>query len=78
MTKSIQKELDWFCYKPIDWQRSLGYIVKKGVKDCRASVHDEGRSVGFHQCARIASQTVEGLRFCGQHARRLRERLAGK
>ena len=31
MTKSIQKELDWFCYKPIDWQRSLGYIVKKGV-----------------------------------------------
>jgi len=64
-----------FCYEPIAWKRSLGYGVAKGPKDCRASVHEEGRGVGFHQCGRIANQTVEGRRFCGLHAERLRNEL---
>jgi len=75
MTVKQADTIKWFCYEPLGWEKSVGYSIAKGEKDCRASVHDEGRGVGFHQCGRQASQTVEGLRFCGLHARKLRERL---
>jgi len=75
MTKRLSNEIKWFCYNPIDWQRRIGYGVLTGEDDCRASVADGGRSVGFHQCGVWAKETIGGLRFCARHAKRLRKRL---
>jgi len=56
-------------YTPLKWQESLGYSVS--LDRCRASVHEGGRGVGFHQCGRKPTVTreVDGQEygFCKQH-----------
>jgi hypothetical protein len=56
-------------YTPLKWQESIGYRVNPDR--CRASVHESGRGVGFHQCGRKPTVTreVNGKEygFCKQH-----------
>lgn len=58
-----------FIYKPLGWQAKVGYTVS--TDRCRASVHEGGRGVGFHQCNRkpVVTREVEGKEygFCKQH-----------
>ena len=75
MPESRADIIKHFCYEPLSWQKSVGYHVSKDDNKCRAPVPDRGRSPLSHQCGRVASQTVEGLRFCGLHAKQLRDYL---
>lgn len=49
-------------YEPLSWQKGLGYRVDKAR--CRASVHEGGRGVGFHQCLK---KPMTGERYCSVH-----------
>lgn len=73
-----KEKIDWALYTPISWQRSLGYKVDDGGGRCRASVHEQGRGVGFYQCTRKATVTIDGYSFCGQHGRKIQQRLDEK
>lgn len=42
---------------------------------CRYSVHDTGRSVGFHQCSFKPKELIEGYGFCTRHAEEVRQGL---
>lgn len=68
----IPESLKWYVYKPISWQHSVGYRRVFGY--CCASVHEEGRSVGFRQCQRTPVVDIEGFGFCKQHARKIQNR----
>lgn len=39
----------------------------KTKQRCCKMVHDEGRSVGFHQCSRTAKIERDGKHYCAQH-----------
>lgn len=69
----INKEFTWMLYEPVSWQKAVGYRVRTDATDCRARVHDEGRSPLSHQCCIKAKETVAGYRFCARHAKRARE-----
>ncbi len=44
------------------------YLQPVRKDQCRADVHDEGRSVGFHQCGRTKNLLeYGGMRFCKHH-----------
>ena len=74
MNTKFRKTIDWYIYKPLDWQKSLGYGINRD--GCRFTVPDRGRSVGFHQCTRAGKEEIEGVKFCRAHAKVVREALA--
>ena len=44
------------------------YLKPVDMKRCRASVHESGRGVGFHQCLRDKKLLEhDGMLFCKQH-----------
>ena len=68
----MNDRIEWYVYKPQDWQASLGY---RRVPDrCAARVSND-YGVGFHQCARKPTTTLHGYGFCTQHAKIIRKRL---
>ncbi len=66
-------DISWYVYEPLDYEKSWGVRVDKTL--CRYSVHNEGRSVSFHQCRRKPTEKVEGFGFCRQHAKMVKEGL---
>lgn len=67
------RDIKWFVYEPLDWQKRVGYTVRKD--NCRAQVHEAGRSVMFRQCMRKPTEIIDGYGFCKQHAKIIRENL---
>lgn len=69
----MKKDMSWFVYEPLGWQRRLGYSVDENR--CRYQVPEGGRSVGFRQCFRKSVTFIQGHGFCRQHAARIQEFL---
>lgn len=67
--RGISEILRWHLYVPHGW----GHVFSPDY--CAQSVHDTGRSVGFHQCCFGVKETIEGHGWCKRHARELREAL---
>ncbi len=62
---AITDKMSWFVYKPIDWQKRIGYKVNENR--CRNKVWpDRGTA---HQCGRKPKKVIEGYGFCTQHAK---------
>jgi hypothetical protein len=49
------------------WTPSWSYD-KVDLDRCRFSVHDGGRSVGFHQCSNRAEHNIQSYGICSKHA----------
>lgn len=67
----IPEWLSWFIYRPLDWQKRVGYKADLSGK-CRASVYGSGPLP--HQCARNGKAQFYGLWFCFQHFKRVKAR----
>lgn len=67
--RTIDEVLNWYVYKPHGW----GHTFAKDK--CSFSVHNTGRSVGFHQCSFSPKETIAGHGFCKKHAVIIRDSL---
>lgn len=87
MSKDKLPDAGFIYTGPMYWPHEKPWEPRPGT--CRASVHDGGRSVGFHQCSRKVTVEREvslkgkavTIGYCRQHdpvevARRTRERDA--
>lgn len=63
-----ERIIDRYCYTPLNpWKTPVL------EQQCRYSVHESGCSVGFVQCTRRPTTTLEGEPFCTQHARMIQQ-----